>query len=284
MARPRVGVVGHVEWLDFAVVPRLPRPGEILHAREHFEEPAGGGAVAAVQLRKLAGAATLFTALGDDELGRRSEAELSERHGLELHVARRPGGQRRAFSYLDDAHERTITILGPRLVPRGDEALPWGELAGFDGIYFTGGDVAALRAARAARVLVATARAIDVIAGSGVQLDVLLASAQDPGERIDAAKLEPAPRHVLRTRGAGGGLWEGADGTTGEWLAAPLPGEPVDAYGCGDSFAAGLTYGLAERRELAQALELGARCGAACLCGRGPYSGQLSESARASAS
>ncbi|MBA3327435.1 MAG: ribokinase, partial [Solirubrobacterales bacterium] len=61
----RVGVVGHVEWVEFARVPHVPRPGEIVHAREVFAVPAGGGAVAAVQLRKLAGAATFLTALGD---------------------------------------------------------------------------------------------------------------------------------------------------------------------------------------------------------------------------
>ncbi|HEX8104540.1 MAG TPA: PfkB family carbohydrate kinase, partial [Solirubrobacteraceae bacterium] len=67
----------------------------------------------------------------------------------------------------------------------------------------------------------------------------------------------------------------GADGTTGEWRAAEVPGEPVDAYGCGDSFAAGLTFGLARGDDLAAALELAARCGATCLTGRGPYERQL---------
>jgi ribokinase len=48
-----------------------------------------------------------------------------------------------------------------------------------------------------------------------------------------------------------------------------------DAYGCGDCFAAGVTYGLAEGRSLDDAVALGARCGAAVLTGRGPYAGQL---------
>ncbi len=64
----RVAVVGHVEWIEFARVERVPRPGEIVHASATWEEPGGGGAVAAVQLAKLAGEATFFTALGDDEL------------------------------------------------------------------------------------------------------------------------------------------------------------------------------------------------------------------------
>src|SRR5829696_3872268 len=54
----RVAVVGHVEWVEFAIVPRLPHPGEILHVQEFWDEAAGGGAVAAVQMAKLAGRAT----------------------------------------------------------------------------------------------------------------------------------------------------------------------------------------------------------------------------------
>ena len=62
----RVAVVGHVEWVDFAVVPRLPRPGEILQARESWDEAAGGGAIAAVQMAKLTGSALFFTSLAGD--------------------------------------------------------------------------------------------------------------------------------------------------------------------------------------------------------------------------
>ena len=41
----RLAVVGHVEWVEFARVETVPRPGEIAHAHETWEEPAGGGAV-----------------------------------------------------------------------------------------------------------------------------------------------------------------------------------------------------------------------------------------------
>ena len=69
LLRARVGVVGHVEWVEFAIVPRLPRPGEILHVPEFWDEAAGGGAVAAVQMAKLTGSALFFTALARDDLG-----------------------------------------------------------------------------------------------------------------------------------------------------------------------------------------------------------------------
>jgi ribokinase len=36
-----------------------------------------------------------------------------------------------------------------------------------------------------------------------------------------------------------------------------------------------LTYALGAGKEIEAALALAARCGAACLTGRGPYSGQL---------
>ena len=270
----RVGVVGHVEWLDFAVVDHVPEPGEIVTTTEHFEAAAGGGAVAAVQLRKLAGAALFLTALGDDALGARAAAELRESHGLDLHAVVRPVPQRRAFTHLDAHAERTITVLGDRLVPHGADPLPWRGLAALDGIYFTGGDADAATAARAARVLVATARAQDALLASGVVPDVLVASASDEKERAGVEALPP-PRWLVLTHGAQGGTWEGADGSGGEWAAAQLPAAPVDAYGCGDSFAAGLTYGLAAGRPLGDALALAARCGACCLTGRGPYARQL---------
>jgi ribokinase len=103
-----------------------------------------------------------------------------------------------------------------------------------------------------------------------------VASAADRGELYEPGQLEPPPRAVVRTAGAKGGRWEAASGE-GAFEAAPLPGPVRDAYGCGDSFAAGLTYGLGARMSLPDALALGARCGAACLTGRGPYEGQLTD-------
>ena len=65
-----------MEWIEFVRVEAVPRPGEIVAASETWGEPAGGGGVAAVELARLAGEASLFCVLGDDELGRRSREEL----------------------------------------------------------------------------------------------------------------------------------------------------------------------------------------------------------------
>ena len=281
MRAPRVAVVGHVEWVRFARVSHIPRAGEVAHARDPFEEPAGGGAVAAVQLARLAGAATLFTALGGDEHGRRSVARLRQL-GVHVRAAPRCAPTRSAVTLVDGSGERTITTFGPRLEPVGADAqVPWGALAEMDAVYFTAGDAAALRAARAARVLIASPRALHAL-GHGVPLDALVLSGEDAIERVQATRARADAALVVLTEGACGGSYRersgesgGRSGGSGTWDAVPPPAAPVDSYGCGDSFAAGLTYGLGAGMPLPDALALAARCGAVCLTGRGPYERQL---------
>jgi ribokinase len=267
----KLAVVGHVEWVEFARVEHAPAPGEIVHALETWEEPAGGGAVAAVQLANLGGSCLLFTALADDDLGRRSHDELEAR-GVTVHAGSAPGKQRRALTHVDEDGERTITVLGEKLLPSGEDgSLPWEDLHRCDAVYFVSGDVAALRAARNSPVLVATARELATLRRASVQVDVLVGSGEDAAERFENGELEPEPRIVVTTAGALGGWIRPG----GPFRAAPLPGPVSDAYGCGDCFAAGLTYGLALGKPVDEAVSLGARCGAAVLTGRGAYEHQL---------
>jgi ribokinase len=269
----RTAVVGHVEWVTFARVDHHPAPGEIVHADDVFELPAGGGPVAAVQLLKLAGDCTLFTALGDDELGHRSKAEL-EAMGVSVEAAFRPESQRRAFTHVDAATgERTITVMGSRLGPHGSDPLPWGHLDQTDAVYFCAGDDEALRFARRARVLVATTREAPALARVGVYLDAVVGSGRDPAEHY--VPIDPHPGLVVETLGADGGRYTTAEGESGAFAPAKPPGPIVCAYGAGDCFAAGLTYALAVGDAVEKALSFAARCGAACLTGRGPYEGQL---------
>jgi ribokinase len=269
-----VAVVGHVEWVEFAHVRRVPRAGEIVHAEAVWSVPAGGGAVAAVQLSKLAGSATLFSALGDDELGPAARRGL-EALGVRVESVFRRTSQRRCFTYLDAEGERTITTIGERLDPSTRDPLPWAALAQADAVFLTAGDRGALDAARRARVLVATPRILAALARARVRLDALVGSASDPAEVYRPGDLDPPPRLVVRTEGERGGTYDLADGRSGRFPAAPLPGPMVDSYGAGDSFAAGLTFALGAGNDLTDALDLAARCGAACLTGRGPYEGQL---------
>jgi ribokinase len=268
----KVAVVGHVEWVEFVPVRRVPLPGEIVQAGETWEEAGGGGAVAALQLARLAGAATLYTALGDDELGRRAKAEL-EALGLRVEAAWRAEPQRRAVTFVDSEGERTITVIGRKLSPRPDDPLPWDDLDETDAVYFTARDVGALRQARRARTLVATARELPTLREGGVELDALVRSGADAGERYEEGSLDPPPRLVVSTGGARGGTYTLRGRPSEDFPAAPRPGPRVDDYGAGDCFAAGLTYGLVQEKELEDALALASACGAAATTGPGVYVG-----------
>src|SRR5688500_9834311 len=153
-----VAVVGHVEWIEFLRVEAVPKPGEIVGTTETWAEPAGGGGVAAVELARLAGASSLYCLLGGDELGKQGRTTL-EAAGVAVHSPPSDEPQRRGFCYVDEVGERTITVIGEKPRPKGGEgSLPWEELDDADGVYFTAGDAEAVRQARRARLLVATAR------------------------------------------------------------------------------------------------------------------------------
>ena len=263
----RCAVVGHLEWVEFARVERMPESGDIVHADEVWQEVGGGGAVAAVQMAKLAGECTLLTVLGADDLGRRAREQL-EGYGVTV-LAPARGTTRRAFVHIDEAGERTITVLGEKLRPRAKDAdLDW---RAFDAVNFVSGDAELVRAARRAAVLTATARELATLRDAAVELDVLIGSGKDDGELYHTGDVEPPPRLVVTTAGALGGWAQPG----GPFTAAEPPGPIEDAYGCGDSFAAGLTFALARGDGQADALAFAARCGAAVLSGRGPYTSQL---------
>jgi ribokinase len=274
-AAPRVAVIGHVEWVTHAIG-ALARPGEIAVLADPLEEPAGGGGVSAAQAAKLGADCRLYTALAADEAGAES-ARLLPAEGITVLAAPREGRQRRALSVVGAGYDRTILVVGPPLFPSIDDPLPWDDLARTDAVYFTGDDPRTLIAARAARHLVVTARRLGALAASGVRADVLVASANDPGEAFDEDALPVRPGAVVRTEGGLGGRVEVEGGPAFRWEAVAPPGPAVDSYGCGDSFAAGLTVGLARGWSLAEAIGLGARCGAACLTGRGGLGPQLRE-------
>jgi ribokinase len=265
-----LAVVGHVEWIEFVRVERVPVTGEIVHAQETWSEAAGGGAVAAVQLARLAGSSTLFTAVGDDEPGSRVAEELG-RYGVDVHAAVRAGPQRRGFTYVDADGERTITVIGERIGPRRSDDLPWDELATMDGVYFVSGDPAAVGAARAAKVLVGTARSLADLGEARVELDALVRSRNDTSESYRPGDLEPPPRIEVSTVGHLGGSYTVGGGSPTHFHAADVPGPVHDTYGAGDSFAAGLTYGLAEGLPVEDAIALAARTGASALTRRGAH-------------
>lgn len=252
----RCAVVGHVEVVEFARVDHVPRAGEIVQARETWTEAAGGGAVAATALQRLAGEVMFFTAFGDDEVGHRAERELRAR-GLRIECVYRDEPQRRGFTFLDSGGERTITVIGRKLVPHVDDPLPWAELDEVAGVYFCGADPGAVCEARRARALVATARELATLKEAGVELDALVQSGSDESECYRPGDLDPAPRRVVTTEGRKGGHYVEGD-RQGRWEAGPLPGPLADGYGAGDSFAGGLAFALGTGNSTDEALAVAA--------------------------
>ena len=112
-----------------------------------------------------------------------------------------------------------------------------------DGCFFVAGDAAALRCAREARFLAATARELATDRESGRQARPARRQRERPGRADRRAALQAAHVVVDRRRRTGGS----ADGRP---VRAPRRRrDPLaDAYGCGDSFAAALAFALGARR------------------------------------
>ncbi|MDB5185344.1 MAG: putative pfkB family carbohydrate kinase [Candidatus Saccharibacteria bacterium] len=264
----KVAVVGHLEWATFSKVDHVPVAGEIIHTHSSWEEVAGGGAVAAMQLAALADNCLFFTAVGNDEHGRQAIADLRAK-GVEVYASSTAEVPTRTiFVDIDANNERTITVNG-NLVPSGQDAtLPWEKLAEADAVYFVSGDGAALVAARQAAVLVSTARVLPLLQQSAIPLDALVASSQDAGEHYEPGRLEPVPTLIVTTDGSDGGKTASGETYKAEFIP---PDKFIDTYGCGDSFAAGLTLGLGQNLVVSEALKLAAHCGAQAAMRRGAF-------------
>ena len=196
----RLAVVGHVEWVEFLAVDQLPRPGAIGHALRSLQEPAGGGAVVAVQMARLQQQPVqFFTALGRDSVGKACVKRLEDL-GLEVHVAWREVPTRRGVSMVDGEGDRAITVIGERLTPSLDDDLPWNALGECDGLFVTAADAPLLKACRSAAVLAATPRVrLPVLQQAGVPLDALIGSGLDPGERVESGQLNPCIHSIFHT-------------------------------------------------------------------------------------
>jgi ribokinase len=244
--------------------------GTILHLDgETWDEPGGGGGMAARALPGLgASLARFYTALGDDEHAGATERQLTA-DGVEVCAGSRGGPQNQVLGVIDPAGERTLFVLGPNAHPTLDDPLPWDDLATFDSVFFTGDDPRTLVAARRARVLVVTARRLPALIASGVQADVVIGSASDPGEQFDPADLPVPPRSIVRTEAAAGGAFRTDQGLEGRYRPASLPGPVADTYGAGDVMMAALTLELGAGRALGEALERAATAAAAQLTRRG---------------
>ena len=248
-----LAVVGHVEWINFLRVDQLSKPGVISHSEKSLEYPAGGGSIIAKTLSELTlNQIHFFTALGNDDYGDRCFKILSNM-GIKLHVAWRDKPTRRGFSMIDSQGERAITVIGERLAPNYRDNLDWDILKKMDGIFITASDSEIFKMARSASILCTTPRVgINTINKSNVSLDGLIGSNLDPGEEFSFSELLVKPKYTIKTEGEKGGIiFPG-----GRYEALKNKDRKVDSYGCGDSFAAGILYGMASNWDIDKSLNL----------------------------
>ena len=264
----KFAVIGHIEWINFLKVDLLPKPGFISHAYESIEFPAGGGTLIAKTLKELTNNEVyFFTSLGKDFYGEESFKKLSKM-GLNLEVAWRKNSTRKGFSLTDNKGERAITVVGDRLQPRFNDNLNWNLLNDVDGIFITAGDKEIIKKARSAKIICASPRiGLEVINESKVLLDCLIGSNLDPGESYELKELNIKPKLVIKTEGKDGGIIFPGGRYSAEKNMNPI----IDSYGCGDSFAAGILYGLTSQWHIENTIKLGKVLGRNCSEHFGPY-------------
>ena len=263
-----LAVVGHIEWINFLKVDQLPKPGVISHSERSLEYPAGGGSIIAKILSELTlNQVHFFTALGNDDYGKKCFKILSNM-GIKLHVAWRDKPTRRGFSLIDTNGERAITVIGERLAPNYKDNLEWDIFKKMDGSFITASDSEIFKMARSASVLCTTPRVgLNIINKSNVILDGLIGSNLDPGEVFSFSELSLKPKYIIKTEGERGGIiFPG-----GRYYALKNKKLKVDSYGCGDSFAAGILYGMASKWNIDKSLKLAKVLGREASEFFGPY-------------
>ena len=265
----KLAVIGHIEWVTFLKVDQLPIAGEISHAKDYFEEAAGGAAVAAVQMARLINEPVdLITSLGKDNNGEKCYERLIKL-GLNLKVAWREKPTRKGISLMSKDGERAITVIGERLQPIASDDLPWSDMKNYDGIFITATDKEGIRLATKARFVAATPRTGQAtLKNSKAKINALIGSGLDPGEEINYEELVPKPDIYIATEGKLGGTVYPKEY---KYKAIKPSSQEIDTYGCGDCFAGAVTTALAAKLNLDQAIKIGAYCGAECSTHYGPY-------------
>ncbi len=270
----RVAVIGHVEHITLGRVPAVPRAGDIAHLEEPRFFPGGGGGIAFFQLTRSAAEVLLYTAVGNDEAAAAVRGRIAATRAR-IFAAERQAPHTRDLVMITPDGERTILVVGEPLHPERADALPWEELSSCGGAYFTAQDPAAIAAARAARILVVTARRRAALIRSGVRADVVVGSASDPREAgtLDDFPPEQRPAALVLTEGAAGGVAYTAEGAR-RFPAPQRSGKVRGAYGAGDSFAGALTYYLAKGLPVLEACTRAGHHGAAVLGSLEPLEAQ----------
>lgn len=266
----RIAVIGHVEHVTLGHFAGTIEPGAVVHMMDSRLAPAGGGGIAFAQLCRSDAEIHLFTALGSDEAGRAVETRIRA-HGdrVHVHAAQRDEAHPRVVVVVDGGGHRTIFVTSEPLHPKASDPLPWSLLSECDAVYFTGSDPGSLRLARAARVLVVTARRHGALLAAAIAPDVIVGSVADPRENREFVAYDPAPGALVLTDGPRAiRIVRASDVTHVDPPAAP--DRVIGDYGAGDSFAAALTFFVATGLPVEEACRRAGPYGAAVLRGLDP--------------
>ncbi len=242
-------VVGHAALDRVYRIDTFPNKPAKVSAREHREEGGGSAANAAAAIARLGGAVSLWSRVGDDEVGLKVRRTL-EHGGVDVGFVRAYHGATTptAAVIVDGKGERLVVSEDDRIMPMDVDWLPVDRipLAGavLSDLSWLEGTLALFSEAR--RAGVPTVLDVD-LAGGGLferfapLTDYAIFSAPAfekflPGADDDArlsAVLAFGVRHAGVTRGARGYVWRTADGH-GQQPTFPVP--VVDTTGAGDAF------------------------------------------------
>ncbi len=255
MTPPRIGVVGSANVDLVARCEALPRPGETVMASSFARLPGGKGANQAAALAALGAEVVFVGCVGADESGDWLLAGLAARGVDVARTVRHEVATGTALIAVDGAGENLIVVA-----PGANDALTPGQLD------LTGLDLvlcqlevpvevveAVVQTARSTVLNRAPARALPP-----ATLARCRAIVANEHETRSLPLTELA--HVVVTHGAEGAsrLERGAEVARAE----PPRVTPVDTVGAGDVFCAAYALGLAEGRDLDEALRFAVAAGA----------------------
>ena len=266
-------------------VDALPEPGTLALVEDLTLVPGGCACNVAAVLGKLGASVSMAGLVGDDAIGASIVAQV-ERYGVDVGQVRRskeivtsavivviPSHGRQSFLYKNGGTE----VYDISRVPI--------ETFGDFGFVHIGGAMK-LRSLNLARVLSEaqhngcitsldtdwdpTGRWMDILAPALPHLDILITNDQEgaplTGETDPAAigrkLLQMGPKTVIVKLGGEGSLLVASDRAE---HFPPYKVDVIDTTCAGDSFIAGLLYGLSGGKTIEQSMRLGNACGALCV-------------------
>lgn len=296
--KPRIVTLTLNPALDVATSVERVQPVHKLRCAEPRFDPGGGGINVARVVRRLGGdVLAVFPAAG--ATGARLAA-LVEAEGVPAAPSPAAGETRESFNVIDrtDGAEYRFVLPGPALAPAELEACVSAALAASSrgGVLVVSGSLPAgvppsLIADLAGRARAAGLRlAVDTSGpalASALQAGVFLVKPNlkelsdhlgralpDTAARLQASRdliAAGAAEVIALTLSAEGALLVTRDSA---WSVPAAPVQPVSTVGAGDSFLAGLIFGLAHGRPPQEALRTAAAAGAAALLAPGTALGE----------